>query len=90
MVLPDIDHCLKSPILAVFSVFFHHKRGSSIEFQYPANQEQYFESPKEYEDVINRITTYALPDAVHNLNEDYMYFTLQTKLKRFDRTQILV
>jgi hypothetical protein len=75
----------KSPVLAVFSVMFHHKKGSIIEYSFPdlAVLETLFETKHHFEDVLNRITTYALPDAVHNLNEDYMYFTIQSSLNKY-------
>ena len=71
-------------MLAVFSVMFHHKKGSQIEYSYPpvSELEGLFETKYHLEDVLSKITTYALPDAVHNANEDYMYFTIQTCLQR--------
>lgn len=33
------------------------------------------------DEALNKITTYALPDAVHNLNEDYLYFTFFSRIK---------
>lgn len=67
---------VSNPILAIFAVGFHHKRGSEIEFCYPdLNQ-----LTPDAELIRNLVTVYALPDAVHNADEDYLYFNLQARI----------
>ena len=64
-------------------MMFHHKKGSQIGYSYPGMFElgELFE--EKYEEVLRKITTYALPDAVPNTNEDYMYFTISAHLKKY-------
>lgn len=69
-------HQQLSPIIAVFAVGFHHKRGSEIEYCYPA-MHTFTDDP---DTLINKVTVYALPDAVHNTDEDYLYFNFKGRV----------
>ncbi|CAD8146305.1 unnamed protein product [Paramecium pentaurelia] len=67
----------QTPVLAIFAVGFHHKRGSEIEYCYP----ELSQLTNDIENIINIVTTCALPDAVHNANEDYLYFNFDAQIK---------
>ncbi|KRX09438.1 hypothetical protein PPERSA_01638 [Pseudocohnilembus persalinus] len=49
-------------------VQFHHKLGPIIEYNYPKNVNH---------EVLDTLTYLALPDAIHNKDEDYIYFTIK-------------
>lgn len=68
-------------MVGIFCVGFHHKRGSQIEYSFPS-VEDLFDDEHWKTEFMNKITTYALPDSVHNLNEDFMYFTFQVRVKK--------
>lgn len=66
----------ENPVLAIFAVGFHHKRGSEIEYCYPEVKN----FTDDVENIINIVTSYALPDAVHNADEDYLYFNFPARI----------
>ncbi|XP_063707588.1 late secretory pathway protein AVL9 homolog [Culicoides brevitarsis] len=63
------------PVLHIFLVNFHHKRGSQIEFVYP---------PIKYAGQVTEnvpsswknLPTFCLPDGAHNVSKDTVFFTL--------------
>jgi hypothetical protein len=78
-----------NPILLVAVVAFHHKKGSIIEYLHP-NKEEIIKTHYEYltsisdnqidktiDDILNQLTYFCLPDAVHNTNEDSQFFFIQ-------------
>jgi hypothetical protein len=81
-----------NPFLLVAVVAFHHKKGSIIEFIHP-NKEEIIQTHQDYlssllsnpaekviDDILNQLTYFCLPDAVHNTNEDAQFFFIQNYL----------
>jgi hypothetical protein len=78
-----------NPILLVGVIAFHHKKGSIVEYLYPAKEEiikthhEYLttisttEPEKVIDDILNQLTYFCLPDAVHTTNEDSQFFFIQ-------------
>lgn len=81
-----------NPILLVAVIAFHHKKGSIVEYIHPTREEilkqhaEFFEdlqvskldySEKILEDILNQLTFFCLPDAVHTTNEDAQFFFIQ-------------
>jgi len=73
--LNELSH---KPIFLISIVSFHHKKGTIVEYAYP---EFFYQSlygkEKDREKMYEDLSFYALPDAIHNKNEDCVYFTLQ-------------
>ncbi|XP_055602629.1 late secretory pathway protein AVL9 homolog [Uranotaenia lowii] len=66
---------VKKPILHIFVVGFHHKKGCQVEFSYPpliAGSEGKQECPSGWK----YLPTLALPDGSHNFNKDFVCFNL--------------
>ncbi|EGR30807.1 lalv9 family protein, putative [Ichthyophthirius multifiliis] len=61
-------------------VGFHHKLGSVIEFIYPNNLKEN-SSDEEFKKIQEQLTIYCMPDAVHNQNEDFIYFNMEANIK---------
>uniref|UniRef100_A0A336KFQ2 CSON008327 protein n=1 Tax=Culicoides sonorensis TaxID=179676 RepID=A0A336KFQ2_CULSO len=63
------------PLLHIFLVNFHHKKGSQIEFVYPP-----FEftgsSSENVPSTWKYLPTFCLPDGAHNVSNDTVFFTL--------------
>jgi hypothetical protein len=55
-------------------VSFHHKKGPIIEFAYPENYADCLKVEKGK--LEEKITYYGMPDAVHNKDEDCIYFNM--------------
>jgi hypothetical protein len=65
------------PILHVVVVGFHHKRGCQVEFCYPPLKENVIpDSDKDIPLEWQYLPSLALPDGVHNVDEDVIYFLL--------------
>lgn len=69
------------PLLLIASIGFHHTKGAELEFLYPSDLEQLFHSQHDLEYIKDKVTQYSLPDAVHNKNQDYIYFILVAQLR---------
>jgi hypothetical protein len=84
---PNESH--DNPIILVGVVAFHHKKGSIVEFQYPSKEEvvkihhdyltsiSNIEPEQTIDDILNQLTYFCLPDAVHTTNEDAQFFLIQ-------------
>jgi hypothetical protein len=78
-----------NPILLVAVIAFHHKKGSIVEYLYPTKEEiikthhdyitniSTIEPEKTIDDILNQLTYFCLPDAVHTTNEDAQFFLIQ-------------
>ena len=81
---------LKSPILLIALISFHHKKGSIIEYSFPP-KESLHESPnisfliknrnisieKFVEDLFQKLTYICLPDGIHCTKSDTQFFIIQ-------------
>ncbi|EGR31580.1 hypothetical protein IMG5_106320 [Ichthyophthirius multifiliis] len=65
---------LQNPLFLIGVVGFHHKKGSIIEFYYPSNIHGLDEKKQQY--IKDWLPIYCMPDAIHNKNEDFIYFTI--------------
>lgn len=64
-------------------VSFHHKRGPIVEYAYPEN---YIDNLTiEKEKLEEKLTLYGMPDAIHNKNEDCMYFNITLEDKKNEK-----
>lgn len=70
------------PILVIAIVEFHHTKGPVLDYIYPLDINKIFYSDQDLEYVKDKITQYSMPDAVHNKNEDFIYFMIKTRLKQ--------
>ena len=61
-----------NPLVCIFVVHFHHKRGTEIEYRYPFNSE----IEKLEESVVHN----AMPDSSHNKPQDYNFFNLEAEV----------
>lgn len=82
-----------NPILLVAVVAFHHKQGSIVEYLYPCKEEiikkhhdfivnnmandNDVNCDNILEDILNQLTYFCLPDAVHTTDEDAQFFFIQ-------------
>ena len=57
---------ISTPIHCIAVVDFHHKQGAIVEWCYPKKISEFLEG---------EIPLYAMPDAAHQVDEDYLYFT---------------
>ncbi|KAE9554828.1 hypothetical protein FO519_001943 [Halicephalobus sp. NKZ332] len=65
------------PILNVVVVGFHHKKGCQVEYCYPPLRDDVVPDPdKDIPEQWASLPSLALPDGVHNVNEDVIYFLL--------------
>lgn len=64
-------------------VSFHHKMGPIVEYAYPEN---YIDNLTiEKEKLEEKLTLYGMPDAIHNKNEDCMYFNITLEDKKNEK-----
>ena len=81
-----------SPILFIAIIYFHHKKGSIIEYTYPSkddliknnkNIELLLDENKKLtkeniiDDIFNQLTNFCLPDGIHNSTSDNQFFIIQ-------------
>ncbi|KAG8192358.1 hypothetical protein JTE90_029092 [Oedothorax gibbosus] len=65
-----------NPIIHVFVIGFHHKKGCVIEFSYPPVFEVENLKGPELPEPWKHLPTLALPDGAHNYEQDTIYFHL--------------
>ncbi len=81
-----------NPILFIAIIYFHHKKGSIIEYTYPS-KEDLIKNNKNIEllldenkkltkeniidDIFNQLTNFCLPDGIHNSTSDNQFFIIQ-------------
>ena len=81
---------LKSPILLIALISFHHKKGSIIEYSYPPKESLHKNSNISYlienknisvekfvEDLFQKLTYICLPDGIHCTKSDTQFFIIQ-------------
>ncbi|EAR89363.1 transporter Avl9 (macronuclear) [Tetrahymena thermophila SB210] len=74
----------QNPLFLIGVVGFHHKKGSVVEFFHPSNMNDLNQEQQQY--ILDSLPNYCMPDAIHNKNEDYVYFTLTIKLNSNEYT----
>lgn len=72
---PALSDSPGEPILHVFVIGFHHKKGCVVEFAYPPLSEENVNST-DLPDPWKHLPTLALPDGAHNFEKDTIYFHL--------------
>ena len=83
---------VSNPILFIAIIYFHHKKGSIIEYTYPSKQEliknnnikllldeknKQLTSEKIIDDIFNQLTNFCLPDGIHFSTSDNQFFIIQ-------------
>ena len=81
---------LKSPILLIALISFHHKKGSIIEYSFPPKESLHKNSNISYlienkkisiekfvEDLFQKLTYICLPDGIHCTKSDTQFFIIQ-------------
>ncbi|XP_054707276.1 LOW QUALITY PROTEIN: late secretory pathway protein AVL9 homolog [Uloborus diversus] len=72
----DHSSSFESPIIHVFVVGFHHKKGCVVEYSYPPVFEEDNIKGTDLPEPWKHLPTLALPDGAHNYEEDTIYFHL--------------
>lgn len=70
------DSCCESPIIHVFVIGFHHKKGCVVEYSYPPVFEREKLKGSDLPEPWKHLPTLALPDGAHNYEQDTIYFHL--------------
>ncbi|KFM60067.1 Late secretory pathway protein AVL9-like protein, partial [Stegodyphus mimosarum] len=75
-VSPAVGGCCDTPIIHVFVIGFHHKKGCVVEYSYPPLFDGDNGKGSDLPEPWKHLPTLALPDGAHNYEQDTIYFHL--------------